>query len=331
MLVEARTAFQTEQGQFIAGKISSAISASTRETDIAGWHEQDSVLGIIFTEISDTDTESTVKTLIDKVVTALRNELGAALFSQIRISFHVFPEDWENGVPKTQVDFKLYPELNVVYGSKRFPQALKRMLDIAGSLFTMLLLSPVLFLISAIIKLTSQGPVLFRQERVGQFGKTFEFLKFRSMYYKNDPKIHEEYVRALILGDGKLDQSNDERKKVYKLKDDPRITPFGRFLRKTSLDELPQFWNVLKGEMSLVGPRPPIPYEVGAYDIWHRSRILVAKPGITGLWQVSGRSRTTFDEMVRIDIQYAHTWSLGLDLKILMQTPRAVISGDGAY
>ncbi|HLX45879.1 MAG TPA: sugar transferase, partial [Bryobacteraceae bacterium] len=118
---------------------------------------------------------------------------------------------------------------------------------------------------------------------------------------------------------------------VYKITNDPRITTVGRFLRKTSLDELPQFLNVLRGDMSLVGPRPPIPYEVECYDIWHKRRLLAVKPGITGLWQVRGRSKTSFDEMVRLDLKYGETWSLWLDVKILLETPRAVFTGDGAY
>ncbi len=120
-------------------------------------------------------------------------------------------------------------------------------------------------------------------------------------------------------------------KVVYKITNDPRITPLGRFLRKTSLDELPQFINVLKGEMSLVGPRPPIPYELENYDAWHRHRLLGKKPGITGLWQVKGRSKTTFDSMVRLDLQYIREWSLWLDVKLLLQTPLAVLRGKGAY
>jgi lipopolysaccharide/colanic/teichoic acid biosynthesis glycosyltransferase len=150
------------------------------------------------------------------------------------------------------------------------------------------------------------------------------------MYDGNDPSIHREYVKALIAEMVESGQSNGSEDPVYKLTQDPRITPIGRFLRKTSLDETPQFWNVLKGEMSLVGPRPPIHYEVLSYDIWHRRRIFEAQPGITGLWQVSGRSRMTFNEMVRLDLQYARTWSLGLDMKILLRTPRAVLSGSGA-
>jgi lipopolysaccharide/colanic/teichoic acid biosynthesis glycosyltransferase len=162
---------------------------------------------------------------------------------------------------------------------------------------------------------------------VGQYGHRFEFLKFRSMHVGNNNAIHKEFVKNLITGAAESAAQN----KVYKLTNDPRITPIGHFLRRSSLDELPQFFNVLTGQMSLVGPRPPIPYEVEVYEMWHRRRLLAVKPGITGLWQVQGRSRTTFDEMVRLDLQYARTWSVWMDLRILLQTPRAMVSGDGAH
>jgi lipopolysaccharide/colanic/teichoic acid biosynthesis glycosyltransferase len=151
------------------------------------------------------------------------------------------------------------------------------------------------------------------------------------MSVSTDAGIHKEYVQNFIAGKAQPAGAVKDQKVVYKITSDPRVTWIGRFMRRTSLDELPQFWNVLNGEMSLVGPRPPIPYEIDAYDIWHRRRLLEAKPGITGLWQVHGRSRTTFDEMVRLDLRYSRTWSPLLDLKILLQTPRAVISGNGAY
>jgi lipopolysaccharide/colanic/teichoic acid biosynthesis glycosyltransferase len=195
-------------------------------------------------------------------------------------------------------------------------------------------LSPLFLVIAVAIKMTSEGPVLFRQRRVGQHGSTFVFLKFRSMYVGNDSKVHREYVTKLIAGQAERKPSNGNGNGngngVYKLTDDPRITKVGDFLRRTSLDELPQFFNVLKGEMSLVGPRPPIAYEVEAYDIWHRRRVLEAKPGITGLWQVYGRSRVNFDDMVRLDLRYARTWSPWMDVKILLRTPGAMF-GEGAY
>jgi lipopolysaccharide/colanic/teichoic acid biosynthesis glycosyltransferase len=166
---------------------------------------------------------------------------------------------------------------------------------------------------------------------VGQYGKKFTFLKFRTMHAHNNSSIHEDYVRRFISGKVNSRISDRGQPPVYKLVHDPRVTRLGRFLRKTSLDELPQFINVLKGEMSLVGPRPPIPYECDVYDLWHRRRVLEAKPGITGLWQVNGRSKTTFDEMVRLDLRYARSWSLWLDLKILLKTPQAVLFGEGAF
>jgi lipopolysaccharide/colanic/teichoic acid biosynthesis glycosyltransferase len=152
------------------------------------------------------------------------------------------------------------------------------------------------------------------------------------MYVGNDSKVHREYVTKLIAGQAerKPSNGNGNGNGVYKLTDDPRITKVGAFLRRTSLDELPQFFNVLNGEMSLVGPRPPIAYEVEAYDIWHRRRVLEAKPGITGLWQVYGRSRVNFDDMVRLDLKYARTWSPWMDVKILLRTPGAMF-GEGAY
>jgi lipopolysaccharide/colanic/teichoic acid biosynthesis glycosyltransferase len=152
------------------------------------------------------------------------------------------------------------------------------------------------------------------------------------MHFNNDHTIHREYIKRFISAKTDCEASNrDQPQHAYKLTADPRVTRIGRFLRRTSLDELPQLLNVLKGEMSLVGPRPPIRYEFEAYHEWHKYRLVGAKPGITGLWQVEGRSRVKFDEMVRMDLRYARSWSLWLDIKILLQTPRAVLFGDGAY
>ena len=198
-------------------------------------------------------------------------------------------------------------------------------MDIFGSLVALIVFLPAFAVIALLVKMTSKGPILFCQKRVGQYGKEFNFFKFRTMYVDNDSLIHQEYIAKLIAGDGDLGQG----KGIYKLINDPRITPLGRFLRKSSLDELPQFVNVLKNDMSLVGPRPPLPYEFERYQIWHKRRVLELKPGLTGLWQVEGRSRTTFDEMVRMDIKYANMSSIWVDLKILLQTPAAMFSGRG--
>ena len=209
---------------------------------------------------------------------------------------------------------------------------LKRGMDIVGSSVALLLGAPLLVCIAVAVKLTSEGAaVLFRQTRHGQYGKPFTFFKFRSMYISNDSKIHQEFVKKLITGKQNPDSaSGSSTSQVFKIVNDPRVTRVGYWLRKTSMDEIPQFLNVLKGEMSLVGPRPPLTYELEDYDEWHHHRLDV-KPGITGLWQVMGRSRTTFDEMVRMDLEYVQTWSLWLDIKILLRTPLAVLMGDGAY
>ena len=201
-------------------------------------------------------------------------------------------------------DSKLYPDLKRKGTRKRLPLVIKRAIDIAGSGALLLVLSPFLAAIVALIKLTSKGPVIYKQERLGQLGARFQCLKFRTMYTNNDPKIHQDYVQQFIAGKDGLDNSEGSAKPVYKLVKDPRVTFIGGFLRKTSMDELPQFWNVLRGDMSLVGPRPPVPYEFEVYDVWHRRRVLEVRPGVTGLWQVSGRNRTRFDEMVRLDLRY---------------------------
>jgi len=158
--------------------------------------------------------------------------------------------------------------------------------------------------------------------------KPFTMFKFRTMYLNVDHKLHHKFVSSFIKASGQVNEPG--KNGFFKLTNDPRVTPVGRILRKTSLDELPQLWNVLRGDMSLVGPRPPLQYELEQYRPWHRRRVLEAKPGITGLWQVAGRSRTTFDEMVRLDLRYARTRSLWTDIKILLATPAAVISAKGA-
>jgi lipopolysaccharide/colanic/teichoic acid biosynthesis glycosyltransferase len=206
--------------------------------------------------------------------------------------------------------------------------AAKRVLDIIGSLAFLVAFLPLFVAIALLVKCSSRGSVLFRQQRVGKAGQPFSMLKFRTMHVNADPAIHQAFVEKFIQAQEKPDGAQNV---VFKIVGDPRVTRFGHFLRRSSLDELPQFWNVLKGEMSLVGPRPPVPYELARYKGWHRRRVLEAKPGVTGLWQVTGRSRTTFDEMVRLDLRYARSHSLWTDLKILLATPRAVISGKGAH
>jgi exopolysaccharide biosynthesis polyprenyl glycosylphosphotransferase len=327
MLLDTGRFLASEKNGKLLENVLSALALSTRDTDVTGWYKNHSVVGIMFTEIAVDLKKSILATMLLRVSSALRDCLTLEQFSQISISFHLFPDDWDEENPQHPHESALYPDLKQEENRKRVARTFKRTMDVAGALLAMVVLSPVFLLIAAAVKFSSKGPILFRQNRVGQYGAAFTFLKFRSMYVNNNSEIHKEYVRKLIAG--KADQKG--RDGVFKITDDPRVTPVGRFLRRTSLDELPQFINVLKGEMSLVGPRPPLPYEVEAYDVWHRRRLLEARPGITGLWQVNGRSRTKFDDMVRLDLQYARKQSLWLDLKILLRTPAAVFSGDGAY
>ena len=330
LLATDRTAASGANGK-VLGRILDALSLTTRETDITGWYKDNSVVGVMFTEFGIDDRNSIVSTMMTRVSETLRANLSLEQFDHISISFHLFPEEWDHEMPQRPSNPTLYPDLARRDNARKFSCAMKRLMDIVGSLFALVAASPLFLAIAVAIKLTSKGPVFFRQRRVGQYGAPFVFLKFRSMYVGNDASKHREYVRQLIAGTAERNSSNGNGAAVYKLTRDPRITRVGRFIRRTSLDEIPQFINVLRGEMSLVGPRPPLPYEVEAYDVWHRRRLLEARPGITGLWQVNGRCRTRFDEMVRLDLQYARQQSLLLDLKILLRTPVAVLSGDGAY
>jgi lipopolysaccharide/colanic/teichoic acid biosynthesis glycosyltransferase len=307
-----------------------ATSLYTRATDVAGWYKTDCVIGIMFTEIAMEDRKTIVSTMISRVSDMLRDHLSLEQFNRVSVSFHVFPEDWEQESPKPSNPV-FYPDLSRQSERKRLSGTVKRGIDIVGSIVALICAFPLFVIIAIAIKLTSEGPVFFRQHRIGQHGRPFIFLKFRSMYVGNNPGIHKEYVQQMIAGKAERQPSDTSGQGVFKLTSDPRITNMGSFLRRTSLDELPQFINVLKGEMSLVGPRPPVPYEVEAYDLWHRSRLLEAKPGITGLWQVSGRSRVTFDEMVRLDLRYARSWTPWLDFQILLRTPVAVLLGEGAH
>jgi len=326
MLIEARSLrFADDQ---IAIQVISALLRATRETDINGWYANRRTIGVIFTEIGEADGKVVADAIHGRVTDALGSCLSNEEIKEIQISFHVFPDEASKPGQSGAIDPILYPEL---LDRKRGSCIVKRSMDIAGSLCALILFCPLLVVISLIVKLTSKGPILFRQQRVGRHGKTFTFLKFRSMYFANDPAIHQDYVKHLIAGEIENDIPSGSQPNVYKLTNDPRITPIGKFLRKTSLDELPQFLNVLKGEMSIVGPRPPVPYEFESYEIWHKQRVVSVKPGITGLWQISGRSKTKFADMVRLDLEYARSWSPLQDLLIMLRTPRVMLSGDGAY
>ena len=290
------------------------LNQITRETDIKGYLDEGKI-GLL---LPDTD-ENGVKLCVEKIIKGN----GHIPLSVITASYpdHIFQELLKEGENHPNL-FSLY--LDETMNPHWFQRALKKGIDIIGALTGIILFSPIMLIIALAVKISSPGPIIFKQTRLGLKGRRFPFYKYRSMYLNMDDRIHREYVSNLIEGQLEKINQGEEGNPFFKIKDDPRITRVGKIIRKLSIDELPQFFNVLKGEMSLVGPRPPIPYEIEKYKPWHLRRILEMKPGITGLWQVSGRSKTTFDEMVRLDLRYVQNWSVWLDLKILFKTVKEV-------
>jgi len=330
MLLEVAN-HSTEKAGTALDSVISVLMSSSRETDLVGWYRERTTVGALFTGLVAGDKSSILNTILSRVSSSLRDELTFEQFNLVSISLHYFPDDWDDERPGRPSNPALYPDLTNQDEGRRPLLLMKRVIDIIGGMALALLCLPLCLIIAVVVKATSKGPILFRQRRVGQHGRQFVFLKFRSMFVNNDHSVHKEFVTKLIRSESEAKASDDRNGKVYKLTSDKRITPVGKFLRRTSLDELPQFWNVIVGDMSLVGPRPPIPYELAAYQTWHRRRLLEVKPGITGLWQVTGRSKVDFDEMVRLDLRYAMAWTPWLDLKILFRTPLAVIKGAGAF
>jgi exopolysaccharide biosynthesis polyprenyl glycosylphosphotransferase len=247
----------------------------------------------------------------------------------LSVRVHVIPDLFVLSFPSATLDgFGGIPVIDLgLPGIQGWQRLSKQAFDVAVALAILLLLSPLLAVLAVLIRLDSPGPVLFKQPRVGENGQLFEIVKFRSMRIDADANVHKAHVQTLIRQNLSLDEASGQNS--LKMEKDPRVTRVGRFIRKFSLDELPQLINVLRGQMSLVGPRPHLPYEVELYQDWHRRRF-EALPGITGWWQVKGRNRVSFDEMVRMDIYYVEHQSFWLDLKILLMTPWTVLSARGA-
>ena len=293
------------------------LSDSKRETDVLGYL-QDDLVGVLLTETNDQGAQDFTRKIADRTPekvfsTFTRTYPGQHLGSLI-----------EESAKSPSPSFAAHED------RERDGYQLKRVVDIIGSIIAIVLLSPVMLLTAFAIAVTSRGPIVLKQVRLGRNGVPFVFYKFRSMRVRCDDKIHREYIANLIKGDLETTNQGNAARPLYKMKSDPRVTKVGRIIRKTSIDELPQLFNVLNGEMSLVGPRPPLPYEAEHYQSWHLRRVLEAKPGMTGLWQVEGRSKTSFDEMVRMDLRYVQCCSLIFDLKILLKTMRVVFRCEGA-
>ena len=362
VIFDFSTYLKTLNGNSVISRVGECINKNTRETDIKA-HVHGNKIVILMPQTSFDEAAIVGEKLKNCIETILREnhpqhqvtlsysietypDLKTRVFYENQSSFkHVhstaakqlnqnyFKMSWPLNNSLTEA---VIEEIHILSDIKRrvtqihWQLIIKRIIDFIGSLIGIFIFSPVLFLIAVAIKITSPGPILFRQERLGYMGNKFMFLKFRSMYYDCDDSIHREYMTKFINKNNEQHSDKSCNHTFYKMTDDSRTTPLGKILRKTSLDELPQLYNVLRGEMSLVGPRPPIAYEVDRYCSWHKRRILEVKPGITGLWQVEGRSILTFDEAVRLDIQYAETWNLLLDLKLILKTVKVVLSGKGA-
>ncbi len=267
-----------------------ALTAVTRETDVLGWFEWPAVVGVILPEIPAIDVAQAGE-LEARICRELTRRSDAQTAGRFSVRLHLHPEPGRVGIDaRWPVGSLNLPELHSQQEPGTIDLAIKRALDVIGSVTLLVLLSPLFLLIAALLKLNPPGVVFFTEGRIGYRMKPFTLLKFRT------------------------------------LAGDPRGTSVVRILRRTNLDALPQLWNVLRGEMSLVGPRPPIAHGLEQYKPWHYRRVLEAKPGITGLWQVTGRKSTSFDEMVRLDLRYARQCSLWTDIKILCATPTALIS-----
>ena len=323
------------------------LDQETRETDIKGWWDKKTIAIILL----DTLPEDALL-LIDKLVHSLQGNgygdaqsIRKAPFRVIAFPNHRESDDEDNQDDKrekysknhsNQKDSNTNPLIKISgcdsptgNSLKKHQEMIKRSFDILVSLTGLIILSPLLLLCALLIKLDSRGPVFFKQTRVGRDGKFFTFLKFRSMYHNADQEVHKNHVKNLMNHTTGLSPNGHPDEKTYKLAEDNRVTWVGKFLRRASIDELPQLINVLKGDMTLVGPRPHPIYEVEQYDLWHKHR-LDTKPGITGLGQIRGRFNTTYEDVYRLDIQYLKRWSLFLDLKILFRTIPIVLSRRGA-
>jgi lipopolysaccharide/colanic/teichoic acid biosynthesis glycosyltransferase len=290
-----------------------SVSAMVRETDYLA-----SIDGECIAVLLPDTGEAGLRSFLDKVALQRNSHtVSTAGATYLDAAFDRLVTE-RLGTPRSRhpVDAEEKP----VVRSSGYP--LKRALDICGATVALLLLLPLMLLVALAIKLTSRGPVIFRQKRVGQGGESFVMYKFRSMRTDMDDRAHREFVAKLI--DGKQAARADAPAAAeFKMKADPRVTRIGRLIRMTS-------FNVLQGTMSLVGPRPPVPYEAEMYKTWHRRRVFEMKPGLTGIWQVEGRSKVSFDEMVRMDLRYLRLCSLRFDLGILLRTVRVVLTCDGA-
>lgn len=301
-------------------RLARVVEGLIRETDVIGWWEEGAI-GVLLADTDEAGAFDAVRRIMQRAE-CTRVSVRVLAYPEIAVKVAQAPTlEGEDLTPAVVADAPRHSRAAI---------AVKRGIDIVGASLALVALSPLMIATALAVKATSKGPIIFRQIRLGHGGVPFVFYKFRSMRVDAEDTIHRSYVQSFIKQGPKAVIKGDQTEPLFKIKDDPRVTRVGAFIRRFSIDELPQLYNVLKGDMSLVGPRPPLPYEVEAYSPWHLRRILEIKPGITGLWQVEGRSQVAFDDMVRLDLRYAQHWSLLLDIKILLKTVKVVLQGRGS-
>ena len=296
----------------IATQLAEIFATRLRITDTVGWVNTKSISVLL----SNTDSKGA-----KKFADLLRSQITLSENTPLYDIYTYQSKKWHNGNGNKSINsFKdVVDEEYTMFPFEYKIPFWKRTMDIVCSFFGLLLLLPFLAFVALMIKIVSPGPIFYKQQRVGRSGKTFNFYKFRTMKMNNDITVHQKYLKELINGDSNRD------KPMGKLEDDNNIIHRGDFLRKSCIDELPQLLNVLRGEMSLVGPRPCIPYEAEEYLSLHARRFYIT-PGMTGLWQVSGKNKRTFKEMIRMDIEYISKQSFWLDIMILLKTPLVILS-----
>jgi lipopolysaccharide/colanic/teichoic acid biosynthesis glycosyltransferase len=289
----------------------SALSRCIRDTDILGWYVSKAIIGILFTEVSARERCAMPAAQVVRAMEVLRETAVLNQISRVAISCQSYPDSSRCGACSEQQFAVFYPDIWAQRRRQRVALIAKRIIDITVSFVALVVLSPVFALIALLIRFSSAGPVIHRQERIGRFGKTFNLLSFRST--RVEPKPGRRDPKEHFVGRKDLNRT----KAVAEESGDSSVIPTRGFLHRYGFDELPQLINVLRGDMSLVGPRPPRRYEFQESQFWHRHRVIMTKPGITGLCQIQRHRQMPFEEIVRLDLEYARNWSIWLDLRIL--------------
>jgi lipopolysaccharide/colanic/teichoic acid biosynthesis glycosyltransferase len=325
VLVEIGNDQDEKENVKVLDKMLLVLLSSSRETDVVGWYKDRLTVGAMFTALEVKDKKSILSTVLARLNSTLDEELTFDQFDQVRLSFHFFPDSRDHADSRADAKPEPFPDL-ANRSSRRWPMlTVKRGIDLVGSLLALIVCAPSFLAIGLAIKLSSRGPVFSKHRRVGQHGRPFSLLRFRTTLSNHDHGVHRDGALNPIATQLERKSTHGQAPGVGQPANGRRLTSLGSILRRSSLDDLPQVLNVFMGDMSLVGPRPVLPYKLATYQTWHRRRILGAKPGLTGLWQVTEGTFVGDDKQVSLDLRYATSWSLWLDLRILLRTPLAVL------